>query len=156
MKYENHFMEFLQPGSCTFLYEKCLEIFVNLNIDHHGIIFRVLWATNRVDGCKLFVAIQGSVLATGRGFLKSSKISVGHESATDIVAGPVSIIALIQQGERYLPAEWPFEPVIQIPLHHANKQANVSSISTINAFREDTHEELVPTREASVNWRTLK
>ena len=129
---------------------------MNLDIDHHCIIFGVLWATNRVDGRKLFVAIQGGVSPGSSGFLKSSQISVSRESATDIFTEPVSIIALIQQGERYLPTEWPFEPVIQIPLHHANKQANVSSISTINAFREDTYEELVPTREASVNRRTLK
>ena len=89
-------MEFLEPSSCKFLYEKCLEIFVNLDIDHHCIIFGVLWATNRVNGRKLFVAIQGSVLSAGRGFLKSLKISVGYESATDIVAEAVSIITLIQ------------------------------------------------------------
>ena len=135
---------------------KSSDVFIDLNLDHHRITFRVLWGADHVDGRKLFVAIQGGVSPGSPGFLKSSQISVSRESATDIVTEPVSIIALIQQGERYLPAEWPFEPVIQIPLHHANKQANVSSISTINAFREDTHEELVPTREASVNWRTLK
>ena len=135
---------------------KYLDVFIDLNLDHHRITFRVLWGANHVDGRKLFVAIQGGVSPGSRGFLKSSQISVSRESATDIVTEPVSIIALIQQGERYLPAEWPFEPVIQIPLHHANKQANVSSISTINSFREDTHEELVPTWEASVNRRTLK
>ena len=134
---------------------KYLDVFIDLNLDHHCIIFRVLWGTNHVDGRKLFVAIHG-VSPGSRGFLKSSQISVSRESATDIITEPVSIIALIQKGERYLPAEWPFEPVIQIPLHHANKQTNVSSISTINAFREDTHEELVTTREASVNRRTLK
>ena len=155
MKYENHFMEFLQPGSCTFLYEKCLEIFVNLNIDHHCIIFRVLWATNHVDGRKLFVAIQGSVSSAGRGFLKRFKISVGHESATDIVAEAVSIIALIQHGEGDSSTKWPCEPVISIPLHHTNKQANVTSISTIIAFWVDTHEELVSI-QTSVNRRAIK
>ena len=154
-KCENRFIEFLQPISCTFLYEKCLEIFVNLDIDHHCIILGVLWATNRVDRCKLFVAIQGCVLAAGRGSLKSFKISVGHESATDIVAEPVSIIALIQHGEGDSSTKWPFEPVIKIPLHHTDKQANVSSISTINAFWVDTHEELVST-QTSVNRRTIK
>lgn len=148
-------MEFLRPISCTFLYEKCLEMFVNLDIDHHCIIFKVLWETNRVDGCKLFVAIQGSVLATGRGLLKSCKISVGHESATDIVAGPVSIIALIQHGEGDSSTKWPYEPVIRIPLHHTNKQANMTSISTIIAFWVDTHEELVFI-QTSVNRRTIK
>ena len=135
---------------------KYLEVFIDLNLDHHCIIFKVLWGTNHVDGRKLFVAIQGGVSPGSRGFLKSSQISVSCESATDIGTEPVSIIALIQQGERYLPVEWPFEPVIQIPLHHTNKQAKVSSISTINAFWEDTHEELVSTPEASVNRRTLK
>ena len=101
-------MEFFQPRSCTFLHEKCSEIFVNLDIDHYFIIFGVLWATNRVDGCKIFVAIQGSVLSAGRGFLKSFKISVGHESATDIVAEAVSIIALIQHGEGDSSTKWPF------------------------------------------------
>ena len=150
-------MALLQPSSCTFLYEKCLEIFVNLDIyiDHHCIIFRVLWATNRVDGRKLFVAIQGSVLSAGSRFLKSFKISVGHESATDIVAEAVSIIALIQHGEGDSSTKWPFEPVIKIPLHHTNKKGNVSSISTINAFWVDTHEELVST-QTSVNRRTIK
>ena len=154
-KCENHFMEFFQPRSCTFLHEKCSEIFVNLDIDHYFIIFGVLWATNRVDGCKIFVAIQGSVLSAGRGFLKSFKISVGHESATDIVAEAVSIIALIQHGEGDSSTKWPFEPVIKIPLHHTNKKANVSSISTIIAFWVDTHEELVST-QTSVNRRTIK
>ena len=135
---------------------KYLDVFIDLNLDHHRITFRVLWGADHVDGRKLFVPIQGGVSPGSRGFLKSSQISVSRESATDIVTEPVRIIALIQQGERYFPAEWPLEPVIQIPLHHANKKANVSSISTINSFREDTHEELVPTREASVNWRTLK
>ena len=148
-------MALLQPSSCTFLYEKCLEIFVNLDIDHHCIIFGVLWPTNRVDGRKLLVAIQSDVLAAGRGFLKSFKISVGHESATDIVAEAVSIIALIQHGEGDSSTKWPSEPVIKIPLHHTNKKGNVSSISTINAFWVDTHEELVST-QTSVNRRTIK
>ena len=148
-------MKLLKPRSCTLLYEKCLGIFVNLDIDHHCIIFGVLWATNCVDGRKLFVAIQGGVLSAGRGFLKSLKISVSHESATDIVADAVSIIALIQHGEGDSSTKWPFEPVIKIPLHHTNKQANVSSISTIIAFRVDTHEELVST-QTSVNRRTIK
>ena len=128
---------------------------MNLNIDHHCIIFRVLWATNRVDGRKLFVAIKGSVLSAGRGFLKSFKISVDHESATDIVAEAVSIIALIQHGEGDSSTKWPSEPVIKMPLHHTNKQANMTSISTINAFWVDTHEELVST-QTSVNRRTIK
>ena len=148
-------MEFLQPISCTFLYEKCLEIFVNLDIDHQCIIFKVLWATNHVDGCKLFVAIQSGVLSAGRGFLKSFKISAGHESATDIVAEAVSIIALIQHGEGDSSTKWPCEPVISIPVHHTNKQANVSSISTIIAFWVDTHEELVSI-QTSVNRRAIK
>ena len=128
---------------------------LDIYIDHHCIIFRVLWATNRVDGRKLFVAIQGSVLSAGSRFLKSFKISVGHESATDIVAEAVSIIALIQHGEGDSSTKWPSEPVIKIPLHHTNKKGNVSSISTINAFWVDTHEELVST-QTSVNRRTIK
>ena len=148
-------MEFLQPSSCTFLYEKCLEIFVNLDIDHHCIIFGVLWATNRVDRRKLFVAIQGSVLSAGSRFLESFKISAGHESATDIVAEAVSIITLIQHGEGDSSTKWPFEPVIKISLHHTNKQANMTSISTIIAFWVDTHEELVST-QTSINQRTIK
>ena len=73
-----------------------LDVFIDLNLDHHCIIFRVLWGTNHVDGRKLFVAIQGGVLSGIRGLLKSSQISVSRESATDIVTEPVSIIALIQ------------------------------------------------------------
>ena len=102
-------MGFLQPRlGCTFLYGKCLEVFVYLYIDHHSIIFRVLRATSHVDGRKLFVTIQGGVFSGGRGFLKSSKISVGHESATNIVAEAVSIIALVQHGERDSSTKWPF------------------------------------------------
>ena len=75
---------------------KYLDVFIDLNLDHHCIIFRVLWGTDHVDGRKLFVAIQGGVSPGSSGFLKSSQISVSRESATDIVTEPVSITALIQ------------------------------------------------------------
>ena len=67
-------------------------------------------------------------------FLKSSQISIGHESATDIVAEAMNISALILDGERDSSTEGPFQNSIVFSLHHANKKANVSSISTINAF----------------------
>ena len=74
---------------------------MDLNLDHQYVIFRVLWGTNRGDGRKLCVAIQGGVSALGSSrFLKSSQISIGHESATDIVAEAMNISALILDGER--------------------------------------------------------
>ena len=108
---------------------------MDLNLDHQYVIFRVLWGTNRGDGRKLCVAKQGGVSAVASSrFLKSSQISIGHESATDIVAEAMNISALILDGERDSSTEGPFQNSIVFSLHHANKKAYVSSICTINAF----------------------
>ena len=148
-------MEFLHSLEVVFLERKCLGNVMDLNLNHHGIIFRILWGTNHVDRRKLCVTIQGFVSLGSRGFLKSSLISVGHERASDILAEAMNISALILDGERDSPTEGPLQKSIIFSLHCANKKANVSSISTINAFWEDTHEELVSI-QASVNRRTLK
>ena len=108
---------------------------MDLNLDHQYVIFRVLWVTNRGNWCKLCVAIQGGVSAVGGSrFLKSSQISIGHESAIDIVAEAMNISALILDGERDSSTEGPFQNSIVFSLHHANKEAYVTSVSTVNAF----------------------
>ena len=106
-KIQNYFMEFLQPRTCAFLQGRCLDVFKDLYLDHHCVIFRVLWGTNHSDGRKLFETIQGGVSPSGRRFPKSSQISVGHESATNIVAETINITCLILDGERDLLAEGP-------------------------------------------------
>ena len=148
-------MEFLQPRICASLKGKCLDVVMDLYLDHHCVIFSVLSGTNHRDGRKLFVAIQNGVSPSGSRFPKSSQISVGYESATNIVAETINITCLILDGERDLFAEGPLQKSIIFSLHYANKKANVSSISTINAFWVDTHEELVST-QTSVNRRTIK
>ena len=148
-------MEFFHSLEVVFLERKCLGNVMDLNLNHHSIIFRVLWGTNHDDRRKLCVTIQGFVSPSSRGFLKSSLIFVGHERATDILAEAMSISALILDGERDSSTERPLQKSIVLSRRYANKKANVPSISTINAFWEDTHEELVP-MQASVNRRTLK
>ena len=148
-------MEFLQPRICASLKGKCLDVVMDLYLDHHCVIFSVLWGTNHSDGRKLFVAIQGGISPSGSRFLKSSQISVGHESATDIVAEAINITYLILDGERDLSRKGPLQKSIIFSLHHTNKQADMSSISTIKAFWVDSHEELVST-QTSVNRRTIK
>ena len=128
---------------------------MDLNLNHHGIIFRIRWVTNHVDRRKRCVAIQGFVSPGSRGFLKSSLISFGHERASNISAEAMNISVLILYGERDSSTEGPLQKSIIFSLHYANKKANVSSISAINAFWEDTHEELV-SMQASANRRTLK
>ena len=148
-------MEFLHSLEVVFLERKCLGNVMDLNLNHHSIIFRILWGTNYGDRRKLCVTIQGFVLPGSRGFLKSSLMSVGHERATDILAEAMNISALILDGERDSSTERPLQKSIVLSLRYANKKANVSSISAINAVWEDTHEELV-SMQASVNRRTLK
>ena len=148
-------MEFLHSLEVVFLERKCLGNVMDLNLNHHGIIFRILWGTNHVDRRKLCVTIQGFVSLGSRGFLKSCLISVGHERATDILVEAMNISALILDGERDSSTEGPVQNSIVLSLHYANKKTNVSSISAINAVWKDTHEELVST-PASVNRRTLK
>ena len=148
-------MEFLHSLEVVFLERKCLGNVMDLNLNHHGIIFRILWSTNHVDRRKLCVTIQGFVSPGSRGFLKSCLISVGHERATDILVEAMNISALILDGERDSSTEGPVQKSIIFSLHYANKKANVSSISAINAVWKDTHEELV-SMQASVNRRTLK
>ena len=148
-------MEFLQPRICASLKGNCLDVVNDLYLDHHCVIFRVLWGTNHSDGRKLFVAIQGGISPSGSRFLKSSQISVGHESATDIVAEAINITYLILDGERDLSRKGPLQKSIIFSLHYANKKGNVSSVSTISSFWEDAHEELVST-QTSVNRRTIK
>ena len=154
-KMQNYFMEFLQPRICASLKGNCLDVVNDLYLDHHCVIFRVLWGTNHSDGRKLFVAIQGGISPSGSRFLKSSQISVGHESATDIVAEAINITYLILDGERDLSRKGPLQKSIIFSLHYANKKGNMSSISTINAFWVDSHEELVST-QTSVNRRAIK
>ena len=148
-------MEFLHSLEVVFLERKYLGNVMNLNLNHHGIIFRIPWGTNHVDRRKLCVTIQGFVSPGSRGFLKSSPMSVGHERATDILAEALNISALILDGERDSSTEGPLQNSIVLSLHYADKKANVSCISDINAFWKDTHEELVST-PASVNRRTLE
>ena len=148
-------MEFLQPRICASLKGKCLDVVMDLYLDHHCVIFSVLWGTNHSDGRKLFVAIQGGISPGGSRFLKSSQISVGHKSATDIVAEAINITCLILDGERDSSRKGPLQKSIIFSLHYANKKGNVSSVSTISSFWEDAHEELVST-QTSVNRRTIK
>ena len=154
IKYKLFYGVFTAKNLC-FLTRRCLNVFMDLYLDHHCVIFRVLWGMNHSDGRKLFVAIQGGVSPSGSRFLKSSQISVGHESATDIVAEAINITCLILDGERDLSAEGPLQKSIIFSLHYANKKANVSSISTINSFWEDAQKELVSI-QARVNGRTIK
>ena len=148
-------MEFFHSVEVVSLERKCLGHIMDLNMNHHSIIFRILWGTNHVDRRKLCVTIQCFVSPGSRGFLKSCLISVGHERATDILAEAMNISALILDGERDSSTEGPLQKSIIFSLHYANKKANVSSISAINASWEDTHEELV-SMQASVNRRTVK
>ena len=148
-------MEFLHSLEVVFLERKCLGKVMDLNLNHHSTIFRIPWETNHGDRRKLCVTIQGFVLPGSRGFLKSSLMSVGHERATDILVEAMNISALILDGERDSSTERPLQKSIVLSLRYANKKANVSSISAINAVWEDTHEELV-SMQASVNRRTLK
>ena len=148
-------MEFLQPRICASLKGKCLDVVMDLYLDHHCVIFRVLWGTNHSDGRKLFVAMQGGISPGGSRFLKSSQISVGHESATDIVAEAINITCLILDGERDLSRKGPLQNIIIFSLHYANEKGNVSSVSTISSFWEDAHEELVSI-QARVNGGTIK
>ena len=148
-------MEFLHSLEVVFLERKCLRQIMDLNLNHHSIIFRILWGTNYGDRRKLCVTIQGFVSPGSRGFLKSCLISVGHERATDILTEAMNISALILDGERDSSTEGPLQKSIIFSLHYAHKKANVSSISAINAVWKDTHEELVST-PVSVNRRTLK
>ena len=148
-------MEFLHSLEVVFLERKRLGNVMDLNLNHHGIIFRILWSTHHGDRHKLCVTIQGFVSPGSRGFLKSSLMSIGHERAGDILAEAMNISALILDGESDSSTEGPLQKSIIFSLHYANKKANVSSISAINAFWEDTDEELV-SMQASVNRRTLK
>ena len=148
-------MEFLHSLEVVFLERKCLGNVMDLNLNHHGIIFRIPWETNHGDRRKLCVTIQGFVSPGSRWFLKSCLISVGHERATDILAEAMNISALILDGERDSSTEGPLQKRIIFSLHYAHKKANVSSISAINAVWKDTHGELVSI-QASVNRRTLK
>ena len=148
-------MEFFHSLEVAFLERKCLGHVMDLNLNHHSIIFRIPWGINYGDRRKLCVTIQGFVSPGSRGFLKSCLISVGHERATDILAEAMNISALILDGERDPSSEGPLQKSIIFSLHYANKKANVSSISAINTFWENTHEELV-SMQATVNRRTLK
>ena len=148
-------MEFLHSLEVVFLERKCLRQIMGLNLNHHSIIFRILCGTNHVDRRKLCVTIQGFVSLGSCRFLKSCLISVGHERAIDILAETMNISALILDGETESSTEGPLQKIIIFSLHYANKKANVSSISAINAVWKDTHEELV-SMQASVNRRTLK
>ena len=143
-------MEFLHSLEVVFLERKCLGNVMDLNLNHHSTIFKILWVTNYGDRRKLCVTIQGFVSPGSRGYLKSCLISVGHERATDILAETMNISPLILDGERDSSTEGPVQKSIVLSLHYANKKANVSSISAINASWEDTHEELV-SMQASVN-----
>ena len=102
---------------------------MDLNLNHHGIIFRIRWVTNHVDRRKRCVTIQGFVSPGSRGFLKSSLISIGHERASDISAEAMNISVLILYGERDSSTEGPLQKSIIFSLRYANKKANVSSIS---------------------------
>ena len=70
-----------------------------MQLIHQTIIFQVLCGANRGGGCKLCVAIQGAVSPGSSGFLKSTQISIRHESVTDIVAEAINISALSLDGE---------------------------------------------------------
>ena len=148
-------MEFLHSLEVVFLERKCLGNVMDLNLNHHSTIFRILWVTNCGDRRKLCVTIQGAVWPSGSGFLKSSQISFRHESTTDIVAEAINISALTHDGENDSSTEGPFQNSIVLSVHHANKKANVTSVSTINIFQEQMHGELVFLL-ACVNRRALE
>ena len=128
---------------------------MNLDHNHHSIIFQVRRGANQGCERKLCVAIQGAVSPGSSGFLKSTQISIRHESVTDIMAEAINISTLILDGENDSSREGPFQNSIVFSLHHANKKANVASVSTINTFQEQMHGELVFLL-ACVNRRALE
>ena len=74
-------MKFLQPRICASLKGKCLDVVVDLYLDHHCVIFSVLWGTNHSDGRKLFVAIQGGIFFLAQGpALKEGFVSEPFEN----------------------------------------------------------------------------
>ena len=59
---------------------------MNLDLNHHSIIFQVLWGANQGCWCKLCVAIQGAVSPGSSGFLKSTQISIRHDMKVSLIS----------------------------------------------------------------------
>ena len=126
-------LEFLKTFlGLNFPFTESLEDFINFHFKNYRVFSWVPLSTHHFDGRKLCEAVKGAVFS-GNWLLKSSLITFGSKSTSDVVVETVGNIALIQYGEREASHEGPGKDIIKLAPLCANKQTDVLPVPTVHA-----------------------
>ena len=132
---------------------KSLGDFINFHFNHYRVFSWVPLSTNHFDGCKLCEAVKGAVFSDNW-LLKSSLITSGSKSTSDVVVETVGNITLIKYGEREASHEGPGKDIIKLAPLCANKQTDVLPVPTVHAQWKNYQGKLV-SKWISGKWKTL-